>query len=154
MIAMESSNSSHRLRNELAGSWNLLTGQAQMLAGDVSDDPDRYFNGVVSALQGQLQQEIGDSQAQVAGEALRSQWSGLSEEAKGQVLKQWGQWTDNPETMANGIVDLAQGKLDRYTGSAMREDNASLGSAGMALSDDAAERARQALASLFVDRAA
>src|SRR3954463_10281529 len=154
MITMESSNSSHRLRNELAGSWHLLTGQAQMLAGDVSDDPDRYFNGVVTALQGQLQQQIGDSQAQVASEALRSQWSGLSEEAKGQVLNQWGQWTDNPETMANGIVDLAQGKLDRYTGSAMREDNASLGRAGMALSDDTAEQARQALASLFADRAA
>jgi uncharacterized protein YjbJ (UPF0337 family) len=144
--------SSNRMRNELVGSWHLLTGQAQMLAGDVSDDPDRYFNGVVTALQGQLQQEIGDSQAQVAGEALRSQWSGLSEEAKGQVLTQWGQWTDSPETMANGIVDLAQGKLDRYTGSAMREDNASLGSASMALSDDTAERARQALASLFADR--
>jgi len=146
---MDSSNSSHRLRNELAGSWHTLTGKSQMLAGKAFDDPDQYFTGVVTALQGQLQETIGDSQAQVAGDALRSQWSGLSEEAKGQVLTQWGQWTDNPDTMANGIVDLAQGKLDRYTGSAMREDNASLGSAGMALSDDAAERARQALTAYF-----
>jgi uncharacterized protein YjbJ (UPF0337 family) len=144
--------SSNRMRNELVGSWHTLTGQSEKLAGELLDDPNRYFNGVVTALQGQLEETIGDSQAQVAGEALRSQWSGLSQETKGQVLKQWGEWTDDPDTMANGIVDLAQGKLDRYTGSAMRQDNASLGSASMALSDDTAERARQALASLFADR--
>jgi uncharacterized protein YjbJ (UPF0337 family) len=144
--------SSNRMRNELVGSWHLLTGQAQMLAGDVSDDPDRYFNGVVTALQGQLQQEIGDSQAQVAGEALRSQWSGLSEEAKGQVLTQWGQWTDNPDTMANGIVDLAQGKLDRYDAATLRQANAAIGSEAATLSADAGDQARQALAALFADR--
>src|SRR5436190_1877632 len=93
--------SSNRMRNELAGSWHVLTGQAQQLAGDVADDPDRYFAGVVTALQGQLEESIGDGQAQVAGDALRSQWQGLSQEAKGQVLKQWGQWTDDPDTLAN-----------------------------------------------------
>ena len=57
---METSN---RMRNELAGSWHVLTGKADQLAGDITDDPDRYFDGVVTALQGQLEQTIGDQQA-------------------------------------------------------------------------------------------
>ena len=89
--------SSNRMRNELVGSWHTLTGQSEKLAGELLDDPDRYFNGVVTALQGQLEESIGDSQAQVAGDALRSQWSGLSQETQGQVLTQWGEWTDDPD---------------------------------------------------------
>ena len=54
--------SSNRMRNELAGSWHVMTGQAEIVAGDLLDDPDRYFNGVVTALQGQLEQTIGDTQ--------------------------------------------------------------------------------------------
>jgi uncharacterized protein YjbJ (UPF0337 family) len=144
--------SSNRIRNELAGSWHVLTGQAQQLAGDVLEDPDRYFEGVVTALQGQLEESIGDGQARVAGDALRSQWQGLSQETKGQILKQWGQWTEDPDTLANGIADLMQGKLDRYGASTMRGANASLGQTGMAVTDAAADQARQALASLFADR--
>ena len=144
--------SSNRMRNELAGSWHVLTGQAQQLAGDVADDPDRYFDGVVTALQGQLEESIGDGQAQVAGDALRSQWQGLSQETKGQILKQWGQWTDDPDTMANGITDLMQGKLDRYGASTLRQANAAVGGDAATLSEDAADQARQALASLFADR--
>jgi uncharacterized protein YjbJ (UPF0337 family) len=145
--------SSNRMRTELVGSWHVLTGKAQQLAGDALDDPDRYFNGVVTALQGQLEESIGDGQAQVASDALRSQWSGLSQETKGQILKQWGEWTDDPDTMANGIVDLAQGKLDRYDAATMRQANAAIGSDAATLSADAGDQARQALASLFADRA-
>jgi uncharacterized protein YjbJ (UPF0337 family) len=144
--------SSNRMRNELVGSWHTLTGQSEKLAGELLDDPNRYFNGVVTALQGQLEESIGDSQAQVAGDALRSQWSGLSQETQGQVLTPWGQWTDNPDTMANGIVDLAQGKLDRYDAATLRQANAAIGSEAATLSADAGDQARQALAALFADR--
>ena len=146
--------SSNRMRNELAGSWHVLTGQAQQLAGDVLDDPDRYFEGVVTALQGQLEESIGDSQAQVAGDALRSRWTGLSEQTKGQILKHWGEWTNDPDAMANGIVDLMQGKLDRYDAASLRQANATVAGGAATLSAAAADQARQALASLFADRAA
>jgi uncharacterized protein YjbJ (UPF0337 family) len=141
-----------RMRNELAGSWHVMTGQAEMAAGDMLDDPDRYFNGVVTALQGQLEQTIGDTQAQVAGDAMRTEWQGLSREAKGKVLKQWGEWRNDPQTMANGVVDLMEGKLDRYQASTMREANAALGSAATTLNEDAANQARQALAAIFAER--
>ena len=140
------------LENELRGSWNVLTGRAQMITGAELADPDRFVSGVISALQGQLQEAIGDHQAQVAGDALRTQWSGMSQEAKGKILTQWGQWTDNPQAMADGVVDLMQGKLDRYAGAAAREAGTPLSDAGIVLSDDAAKKARQAMADLFAAR--
>ena len=144
--------SSDRLRTELAGSWHVMTGQAQMLAGDLTDDPDRYFDGVVTALQGQLEQTIGDTQAQVGAEAMRTEWRGLSQEAKGQLLKQWGAWTNDPQAMANGVVDLMQGKLDRYQAAELRQANAAAAQIGTTLSADAANQARQTLADLFAER--
>jgi uncharacterized protein YjbJ (UPF0337 family) len=125
-----------------------------MITGAELADPDRFASGVISALQGQLQEAIGDQQAQVAGDALRTQWSGLSQETKGQILTQWGQWTDNPQAMADGVVDLMQGKLDRYAGTAAREAGTPLSDAGIVLSDDAAKKARQAMADLFAARSA
>src|SRR5262245_11765235 len=104
------------VENELRGSWNVLTGQSQMITGAEFADPDRFANGVISSLQGQLKQAIGDHQAKVAGDALRTQWSGPSQETKGKILTQWGKWTDDPQAMADGVVDLMQGKLDRYAG--------------------------------------
>jgi uncharacterized protein YjbJ (UPF0337 family) len=140
------------MRNELAGSWHVMTGQAEIVAGDLLDDPDRYFNGVVTALQGQLEQTIGDTQTQVAGDSMRSEWSGLTQETKGKILTQWGEWRNDPQAMANGVVDLMQGKLDRYQAADMREANAAASSAATRLNEDAADQARQALATLFADR--
>jgi uncharacterized protein YjbJ (UPF0337 family) len=145
-------NKSDRMRNELAGSWHVMTGQAQMLAGDMGDDPDRYFNGLVTALQGQLEEKIGDQQAQVASDAMRSEWQGLTKETKGSILKQWGKWTNDPQALANGVVDLMQGKLDRYQASDMRDANSSTAGTAASLTEDAADQARQSLASLFADR--
>ena len=138
--------------NQLAGSWNMLTGNAQMRAGEELDDPERYFNGVISALQGRLQSAIGEHQAQVASDALRTQWSGLTQETKGKILMQWGQWTDNPGMMAEGVVDLMQGRFNRYIGSAARDAGTPVSDAAIALSDEAAANTRQALAALFAER--
>src|SRR5262245_28842207 len=143
---------SSRLANELRGSWNVLTAHAQLLTVAEMDDPDRYANGVITALQGQLQEAIGDHQAKVAGDALRTQWSGLSRETKGKILTQWGKWTDDPQAMADGVADLMQGKLDRYAGTSARETGTPLSDAGIALSDDAAKKARNAMADLFAAR--
>ena len=49
-------------------------------------------------------------------DALRLRWEGTTQEAKGQILKQWGEWADDPVAMAEGVTDLAQGKLKRYAG--------------------------------------
>jgi len=142
-----------QLENELHGSWNTLTGKAQMLTGAELDDPELFANGVINALQGQLQEAVGDHQAQVASTALRIQWSGLSNEAKGQILKQWGEWTDDPDAMAQGVVDLMQGKLDRYAGATAREVGTPVSDAAITLSDQDAATAKQALATLFAGRA-
>jgi len=143
----------HRpLQNELQGSWNTLTGQSQMLTGAQLADPDLFVSGVISALQGQLQEAIGDRQAQVAGEAMRTQWNGLSRETKGEILTRWAQWTNDPDAMAQGVADLMQGKLERYAGSTARQMGTPLSDAGVALSDDAAARARKAMAALFAAR--
>jgi uncharacterized protein YjbJ (UPF0337 family) len=125
----------------MRGSWNVLTGRSQMITGAELADPDRFVGGVISALQGQLQEAIGDHQAQVAGDALRTQWSGLSQETKGKILTQWGQWTDDPKAMADGVVDLMQGKLGRKAGSAARQAGTPISGAGVALSDQAAQDA-------------
>jgi uncharacterized protein YjbJ (UPF0337 family) len=142
-----------RMATELAGSWHVLTGHAEMLAGATFADPEAFYNGVVDALRGDLEESIGDGQAQVATDAMRTQWKGLSQEAKGKILTQWGQWTDDPEALANGVVDLMQGKLDRYVGSSAREAGSAAGDVGRALSAAEADKARQALAAVFADRA-
>lgn len=142
-----------RMANELAGSWHVLTGHAEMLAGATFADPETFYNGVVDAMQGDLEESIGDGQAQVATEAMRTQWAGLSQEAKGKILTQWGQWTDDPDALANGVVDLMQGKLDRYVGSSAREAGAAAGDVGRVLSDAEADKARQTLAAVFAERA-
>jgi hypothetical protein len=99
-----------------------------------------------------LEQTIGDQQAQVARDAMRSEWQGLSQETKGRILNQWGEWTNDPQAMSNGIVDLMQGKLDRYQAAAMRQANASVGGGAATLSADAASQIRDALAALFGSR--
>ena len=50
-------------KNQLAGAWQRMTGRTQMAAGAQFDDPELFFNGVVDAMQGQLQQKIGADQA-------------------------------------------------------------------------------------------
>ena len=153
MTSTESTVPHHsQLENELRGSWNTLTGKAQMLTGAQLDDPELFANGVINALQGQLQEAVGDHQAQVASDALRTQWSGLSKEAKGKILMQWGKWADDPDAMAQGVVDLMQGKLDRYAGAAMRESGTPVSDAAITLSDQDAATAKQALATLFAGR--
>src|SRR5689334_6575044 len=96
--------------NQLAGTWNKMTGGAQMVTGAKFADPELFFTGVINALHGQLQATIGSAQAQKVSDALQLQWSGLNNETKGQILKQWGDWTDDPDTLAQGVTDLAQGK--------------------------------------------
>ena len=83
---------------------------------------------------------------------MRSEWSGLTQEAKGKILQQWGEWRNDPQAMANGVVDLMQGKLDRYQAATMRETNSAVDSTATRLNEDAANQARQALATLFADR--
>src|SRR5262245_34842401 len=125
----------NRLENELRGSWNVMAGKAEMLTGAQFADPELFFNGVVDAMQGDLEQAIGDGQAQVASDALRAQWSGLSQETKGEILSQWGKWTDDPQALANGVVDLMQGRVKQDVGSATREAGKTVGDATIALSD-------------------
>jgi uncharacterized protein YjbJ (UPF0337 family) len=135
--------------NQLAGTWNRMTGRAQMLTGAQWDDPELFFTGVINALHGRLQESIGSDQAQKVSDALRLQWSGLNNETKGKILKQWGDWTGDPDTIAQGVVDLAQGKLDGYAGSSLRESGTPLSDAAIALSNQTAADARQALADFF-----
>ena len=98
-------------KNRLAGAWHRLTGRTQMAAGAQFDDPELFFSGVVTALHGQLQERIGAEQAEHVAAALRLRWHGLTQETKGSILKQWGEWADDPGAMAQGVTDLAQGKL-------------------------------------------
>lgn len=140
--------------NQLRGSWNMMTGRAQMLVGTQWDDHELFFSGVVTALQGRLQTAIGERQAQVASDALRTEWSGLNQETKGKILRQWGQWTDDPQAMANGVVDLMQGKLDRYGGAQARQASTPVSEAAVTLGDQAADQVRQALADFYAQHAA
>jgi uncharacterized protein YjbJ (UPF0337 family) len=142
------------IENQLAGTWNRMTGRAQMLTGAQFDDPELFFSGVINALHGRLQVAIGADQAQKVTDALRLQWSGMTNETQGKILRQWGDWTDDPETMAKGVVDLAQGKLDRYAGSAMRKTGTPISDGAITLSNKAADDARQALVDIFAENPA
>jgi uncharacterized protein YjbJ (UPF0337 family) len=141
------------LANQLRGLWTTMTGQAQILVGTQWADPELFFSGVVTALQGRLQTEVGDHQAQLASDALRTEWSGLNEETKGKILAQWGQWRDDPAQMANGVVDLMQGKLDRYVGAQARQAGTPVSDAAVAVGDQEADRLRQALTAAFAANA-
>ncbi len=83
-------------KNRLAGAWHRLTGRAQMAAGAQFDDPECFFSGAVEAMQGQLQEKLGTDQATRVTGALRLGWEGQTQETKGRILKQWGEWADDP----------------------------------------------------------
>jgi uncharacterized protein YjbJ (UPF0337 family) len=142
------------LANQLRGLWTTMTGQAQILTGAQWGDAELLFSGIVTALQGRLQTAIGEQQAQVASDALRTEWSGLNEETKGKILRQWGAWRDDPQAMANGVVDLMQGKLDRYVGAQARQAGTPVSDAALAVGDQAADQLRQALTVYFAGNAA
>ena len=136
-------------KHRLAGAWDRLTGRTQMAAGAQFADPELFFTGVITALHGQLQERIGAEQAQHVADALRLQWAGLTQETKGKILKQWGDWTDDPSTMAQGVIDLAQGKLERYAGSTGLHASTKLSEAAATVNDKTANAARTALAAVF-----
>jgi len=54
--------------------------------------------------------------------------------------------------MANGVVDLMQGKFNQDVGSSAREAGSTAGDVGRALSDAEADKARQTLAAVFAER--
>jgi uncharacterized protein YjbJ (UPF0337 family) len=120
-----------------------------MAAGAQFDDPELFFTGVNQAVHGHLQRRIGADQAQRVADALRLQWAGLTQETKGKILRQWGEWTDDPVAMAQGVVDLAQGKLERYAGSTGLHASTKLSQAATTVNDKTADAARQALADVF-----
>jgi uncharacterized protein YjbJ (UPF0337 family) len=121
----------------------------QMAAGAQFENPELYFTGVVNAVHGQLQGRIGAAQAQRFADALRLQWAGLRHETKGQILQRWGDWTNDPEALATGVVDLSRGKLERYVGSTTLDASSRLDAAATTVNDQAADAARQALADYF-----
>ena len=140
-------------KNQLAGAWKRMTGRTQMAAGAQFDDPDRFFNGVVDAMQGQLQQKIGADQANRVRDALRLRWEGTTQEAKGQILKQWGAWADDPVALAEGVTDLAQGKLKRYAAATALHASSGLSDKAADINDQTAETVRKALADFFASNA-
>ena len=86
-----------------------------MAAGAQFDDPELFFNGAVEAMHGQLQEKIGADQANAS--RMRCACGGRADAGdEGPDLKQWGEWADDPVAMAEGVTDLAQGKLKRYAG--------------------------------------
>ena len=136
-------------KNQLAGAWQRMTGRTQMAAGAQFDDPELFFNGVVDAMHGQLSQKIGADQANRVRDALRLRWEGTTQETKGQILKQWGEWADDPVAMAEGVTDLAQGKLKRYAGATALHASSGLSDKARPINDQTADAARQALADFF-----
>jgi uncharacterized protein YjbJ (UPF0337 family) len=136
-------------KNRLAGAWHRLTGRTQMAVGAQFDDPERFFNGAVDAMQGQLQEKLGADQATHVSQALRLRWEGLNQETKGHILKQWGEWADDPAAMAEGVVDLAQGKLKRYAGATGLHASSTLSQGATAINDQTAEATRKALEAIF-----
>ena len=136
-------------KNRLDGAWHRLTGGSQMVVGAQFDDPELFFSGVVNAVQGRLQEKIGAHQAQRFSDALRMRWDGQTRETKGQILKQWGEWADDPEAMAEGVTDLAQGKVQRYAGATALHVSSGLSDNASTLNNKTADAARQALASIF-----
>ena len=75
-----------------------------------------FFSGVVNAIQGRRQEKLGADQAQHVTDALRRQWAGPIEETTDRILRQWGEWADDPVALAAGVTALAPGKLTRYAG--------------------------------------
>lgn len=140
-------------KNSLAGAWQRMTGRTQMAAGAQFDDPELFFNGVADAVHGQLQGKIGADQAQRFRDALRLHWEGTTQEMKGRILKQWGEWADDPVAMAQGVADLAQGKLKRYAGSTAMHGSSGLSGAAASINDRTADAARQALTDFFASNA-
>ena len=140
-------------KNQLAGAWHRMTGRTQMAAGAQFDDPELFFNGVIDATHGQLQQKIGADQANRMRDALRMSWQGLNQETKGKILRQWGEWADDPVAMAEGVTDLAQGKLKRYAGATAMHASSGLSDKGSAINDQTADAARQALTDFFTSNA-
>ena len=140
-------------KHRLAGAWDRLTGRTQMAAGAQFSDPELFFTGVITVLHGRLQERIGAAQAQHVADALRLQWVGLTQETKGTILKQWGDWTDDPSTMAHGVIDLAQGKLERYAGATGLQASTKLSEAATTVNDKTADAARTVLATFFARNA-
>jgi len=140
-------------KNQMAGAWQRMTGRTQMAAGAQFDDPELFFNGVVDAMQGQLQQKIGADQANRVRAALRLRWEGATQETKGKILRQWGDWADDPVEMAQGVTDLAQGKLKRYAGATALHASSGLSNKAADINDQTADAARQALADFFAGNA-
>jgi uncharacterized protein YjbJ (UPF0337 family) len=137
----------------MAGAWQRMTGRTQMAAGAQFDDPELFFNGVVDAMQGQLQQKLGADQANRVRDALRLRWEGTTQEMKGTILKQWGEWADDPVAMAEGVTDLAQGKMKRYAGATALHASSELSDKAATINDQTADAARQALADFFARNA-
>jgi uncharacterized protein YjbJ (UPF0337 family) len=140
-------------KNQMAGAWQRMTGRTQMAAGAQFDDPELFFNGVVDAMQGQLQQKLGADQANRVRDALRLRWQGTTQEMKGKILKQWGEWADDPVAMAEGVTDLAQGKMKRYAGATALHASSGLSDKAADINDQTAEAARNALADFFASNA-
>jgi uncharacterized protein YjbJ (UPF0337 family) len=140
-------------KNSLAGAWQRMTGRTQMAAGAQFDDPEMFFNGVVDAVHGQLQGKIGADQAQRFRDAMRLHWEGTTQQMKGRILKQWGEWADDPVAMAQGVADLAQGKLKRYAGATAMHGSSGLSGAAASINDQTADAARQALTDFFASNA-
>ena len=140
-------------KNRLAGAWQRMTGRTQMAAGAQIDDPEMFFNGVADAVHGQLQEKIGAEQAERFGDALRLHWQGTTQQTKGAILKQWGEWADDPVAMAQGVADLAQGQMKRYVGATAMHGSSGLSGAEAPVNDQTADAARQALTDYFANNA-
>ena len=140
-------------KNQLAGAWQRMTGRTQMAAGAQFDDPELFFNGAVDAMHGQLSQKLGADQANRVRDALRLRWEGTTQATKGQILKQWGDWTDDPVAMAEGVTDLAQGKMKRYAGATALHASSGLSDKAATINDQTADAARQALTDFFTSNA-
>ena len=76
----------------------------------------------------------------------------LTQETKGQIVKQWGAWADDPVAMVEGVTDLAQGKLKQYAGATALHASSGLSDTASTINDQAAEAARKALAAIFADK--
>ena len=140
-------------KNRMAGAWHRMTGRTQMAAGAQFDNPEMFFNGVLDAVQGRLQEKLGADQGKRVADALRLRWEGLNQETKGHILRQWGEWADDPAAMAQGVADLAQGKLKRYAGATGLHASSKLSETATTVNDQTAEAARQALADVFARNA-
>ena len=80
-------------------------------------------------------------------------WEGTTQETKGKILRQRGEWADDPVAMAEGVTDLAQGKLKRYAGATALHASSGLSDKAAAINDQTADAARQALTDFFASNA-